>query len=160
MTTENQETDSSMSQDANLKVDNSRRSFARKSVGILPAVMVLANRPAWAETSICGGSGLAFQSFYNAGKADISHHLATADENPIWKTPRYWGSTPNNLPQAYQNDTSKTTLNNGAISAYQLASTINNQVYGNFPPIFLSGGEFYENFDAYQTFYGICASDL
>jgi hypothetical protein len=49
----NQQVKSDENQQANRKVDNSRRSFAKKSAAIAPIVLTLANRSAWAGTNIC-----------------------------------------------------------------------------------------------------------
>lgn len=146
----------------NQEVDRSRRSFSKLGVA-LPVMMTLANKSAWAQTSMCGGSGLAFQSFMNAGQVAISHHVVPDSETPneAWKLPEYWGQFPPplGLPAEYHNQDSRNILNGGDVEAYKLASVINNTVEP-FPPVFLPGGEYYEtnNIDAYQTFYGICAS--
>jgi hypothetical protein len=90
MTIENQETDSSVSQDANLKVDNSRRSFAKKSAAIAPVIMTLANRSAWAGTNMCTQSG--FHSFNVQGA--IHSHIEHIP-NPKWKYPADWAKESN-----------------------------------------------------------------
>jgi len=70
-------------------VNHSRRSFAKTSAMMLPVVTTLANRSAWAQANICGGSAasnLAFASFFAAGAIAFSSQT-TAKSNPNWYTP-------------------------------------------------------------------------
>lgn len=88
MTTENQETGSSVSQDANLKIDNSRRSFAKKSATIAPVLMTLANKTALGATPYhCTVSGQ--QSGNHSGAHD-------------WQTPCNVGDSPSTWANADQ----------------------------------------------------------
>ena len=77
----NQQVKSDENQQANRKVDNSRRSFAKRSAAIAPVIMTLANRSAWGAgiSNACVGSGLAFQSYITATDKGIalSHHVKT-----------------------------------------------------------------------------------
>ncbi len=78
----NQQVKSDENQEHSAKVDNSRRSFAKRSAAIAPVIMTLANRSAWGAgiSNACVGSGLAFQSYITAkdkGIALPSHHVVT-----------------------------------------------------------------------------------
>jgi hypothetical protein len=86
----NQQVKSDENQEHSAKVDNSRRSFAKKSAAIAPVIMTLANRSAWGAgiSNACVGSGLAFQSYITAKDKGIalSHHVKTQVSG--WLKPR------------------------------------------------------------------------
>lgn len=86
MTTENQETGSSVSQDASLKIDNSRRSFAKKSATIAPVLMTLANKTALGATPYhCTVSGQ--QSGNHSGNHDFTTPCNVGFSPGAWMTP-------------------------------------------------------------------------
>jgi hypothetical protein len=88
----NEQVKSDGNQEHSAKVDNSRRSFAKKSAALAPIIMTLSNRTAWAQ----GDNGhctshAAFLSY--AANPTISH--AHAAQVPGWLSPSGWSSSTN-----------------------------------------------------------------
>jgi hypothetical protein len=168
----NEQVKSDDNQEHSAKVDNSRRSFAKRSAAIAPVIMTLANRSAWAG-EFCSVNQSVTGLVSNAPALN-SHTVVTPNSN--WRTPAYWKDwlLPNttypglnstqtaNAKQAF--DTSTDNLN-----AYRFASRINNANSAGFPAMFLPNGYYYEASQnsvnptrqqalaAYRLFYSNCA---
>jgi hypothetical protein len=82
----NQQVKSDENQQANRKVDNSRRSFAKKSAAIAPIVLTLANRSAWAGTNICQSG---FASYTTPGFV-VSHMANQPPSGSQWRNYIGW----------------------------------------------------------------------
>jgi hypothetical protein len=75
----NQPVKSDDNQEHSTKVDNSRRSFAKKSAAIAPVIMTLANRSAWGANA-CTGS--VFNSFAAAETSHAAYQAVSAWRQP------------------------------------------------------------------------------
>jgi len=174
----NQPVKSDENQEHSAKVDNSRRSFAKKSAAIAPVILTLANRSAWGGTNICSQSG--FASYNNVGF--IESHVVTNTPNGIsWKTYSSWKSSFDNN---YLNSTKleeissldfpgdKTKLldaltpnntNEALLLAYKVATVLNIQLSVSHSLtaqqyLILTNLKSANNINAYGIFYGNCAS--
>lgn len=158
----NQPVKSDENQEHSTKVDNSRRSFAKKSAAIAPVILTLANRSAWGgEFCVVTQSVTGVASYTPLS----SHTKATRNSN--WVTPsgwkswrdsqapgtRYPGLTGRQSNSAY----AAFSTNSSSLDSYRWASLINSYLPGGFPAMFLAGGDFYNNRDAYIKFYDSCS---
>ncbi len=164
----NQPVKSDENQEADRKVDNSRRSFAKKSAAIAPVIMTLANRSAWGGEFCVGNQSVQGFDSYAGGLGMNSHTTKTPQSN--WKNPGYWLNNTNSWPSGFSAGTLPSApsieyqqLQSGGLAAYQMASVLNNANTinsGGFPGIFLPpSGAYYNDLNATQVFYGACATD-
>ncbi len=169
----NQPVKSDKNQQADRKVDNSRRSFAKKSAAIAPVIMTLANRSAWGGTNVCSNSG--WNSFHDAGNRIASH--AAIVKNTNWKSYGNWGLTPTaSWPSPHTGLTSPTAisvihskypasvytdtvalavdvLDLGGIDAYRIATVLNEQQSSGIPDFLFTAFAIDNDFIA---FYSAC----
>lgn len=161
----NEQVKSGENQEHSAKVDNSRRSFAKKSAAIAPVIMTLANRSAWGGTNVCSNSG--WNSFHAAGNRIASH--AAIVPNNQWKYYTYWATAPG-WPGGFDPLTStvedivggiypgditlaSTALGAGGLKAHQIATVLNNLQSPGVPEYLLSASAEIKDFD---DFYKAC----
>ncbi len=146
----NEQVKSDDNQEHSAKVDNSRRSFAKKSAAIAPVIMTLANRSAWGGTNVCSNSG--WNSFHAAGNRIASHPAIV--KNNQWKSYTYW-ATATSWPGSFNPSTStvadivggmypgdtalaQTALSAGGLKAYRIATVLNNTQSTGIPSFLLT----------------------
>ncbi len=150
----NQQVKSEENQQANREVDNSRRSFAKRSAAMVPVVFTMANRSAWgAGSEFCAvnQSLIGIQSYQV--KANMSHY-AYPVANTSWKDPTNWKlaiQTVSGNSVTYADLIN--VLSREDLTAYQTASQLNNKYYFPFPSALLTTEAILSD---YTTFY-ICA---
>lgn len=153
----NQPVKSDDNQEHSTKVDNSRRSFAKKSAAIAPVIMTLANRSAWgAGSQICAAnqSLIGIQSYQV--NANISHY-GTLIPNTLWKNPGNWKSAIELVPgNSVTYATLIANLSAGGLTAYQTASQLNSTYYPPFPSGLLTTAA---SLADYTTFYQCAGGD-
>jgi hypothetical protein len=163
----NQQVKSDDNQEHSTKVDNSRRSFAKKSAAIAPVIMTLANRSAWgAGANACVGT--AFGS-YSTAVAKPSHSSYQAISG--WRQPKRampldrdgWFEAPNDWPSGFKPvHLSGSNAYTSPIGAWALTKT-KRQVIGNSQGIYPANsgvivfvyqlGGLYSSFDNTVTIY-------
>jgi hypothetical protein len=128
----NQPVKSDDNQEHSTKVDNSRRSFAKKSATIAPVILTLANRSAWANSCVFSG----FQSFAIAAKLgkNLSHGAFTPPSGSGWKNSIGWFSQVNTFPSVgWPNGYIATRINPGNSSGkYQILNLSTGFWEGNY----------------------------
>ncbi len=165
----NQQVKSDDNQEHSAKVDNSRRSFAKRSAAIAPVIMTLANRSAWGGTNVCSNSG--WNSFHEAGNRIASHEAIVKNTN--WQSYDNWQSTPTtSWPSPHTGITSPTAISvilskypasvyadtvalavdvlaSGGINAYRIATVLNEQQSSGIPLFLFSALAIEDDFIAF-----------
>lgn len=145
------------SQNAQQKVDRSRRSFTKVGAAVVPVMMTLANRSAWgAGSQLCDANqSLAGIQSYQA-VANQSHYASNV-ANIHWKTPQQWLLAINGNTTYQSLIDALTPLD---INSYNTASALNLRYYPPFPVALVDNGSV--TLLDYKTFYenpnGPCAA--